>query len=244
LRFGDPVAVIFNAEDPEYYDLTPNYTRFRGEINQLIQDKLNTDFKGSETDFLKLLESLLSKFSNGKYFLNLQAENVYHHTIRTAEWNNDEFQLMELVFGKIIDPKQEERIPVKESLSETTTNICEPFNEEDNYSYSGRLPILTTKPEGDMDSKTVRYFEEQIRKKERPLILLFHAFCEGEYWDVPYILLDGHHKFKAYQNLGVIPRIAIISRAFSVDTVRFMPDQLIDYLYPWQNRYVFSSFSF
>jgi antitoxin component YwqK of YwqJK toxin-antitoxin module len=181
----------------------------------------------------------------------------YQYTIRTAEWRDNEAALMELVIGKVIDPKQQERISTPEFIEEhsqsrfasntyqlmqtTTTDIYEPFDEGDEYSYDHMLPILTTKPESALDSSAVRFFEEQIRKNECPVILLFHAFCEGEYWNVPHLLLDGHHKFKAYQNLGVVPKTAIITRIFSADSVRFTPDQLIDHLYTWQSMYVFRS---
>lgn len=241
LRNHTPVAIGFGNEMDHfsYFDLTADYATSREEINQIIGDKLNTDFKGSEAEFLPLLHPLFAKLSNGNYLLTLNGETKHNLTIRTEHYTDDAV-LLELIFGKVIESslvkKNEQSIPVYMSL----TDSHDQFDELDYHIYSEVSPVFATKKAAEMDIKSVRYFEDRIRKNERPLILLFSAACKHKYQFSNYFLLDGHHKFKAYQNLKIVPRVAIITRLYDASDGRFLPDPLIDCLDEPHNFFVFN----
>lgn len=254
LRFNNPVAVSFSNQGDgfEFYDLTPGHKSFRQEINLLIGDKLNESFNGDEPEFLKSLEPLLAKLHNGKYALYLHAEEQFGLTIRSEPCDSN-LQLMEMVFGKTIEvlntEKTENAATVREKsirqlANENLTDLYDAFEQGDDYCFGCMTPILATKTSEEMDLNAVRYFEEKIRENEMPMILLFQSYLEHQQQSSNFFLLDGHHKFKAYQNLKIVPRVVVVSRVYNASDLRFLPDQLIDCLNEWQNRFVFETVYF
>lgn len=233
LRFDKPVCVSFDNQMDgfHYFDLTPHYLSFREEVNKLIGDRLNSDFSGSEAEFLASFESLLSKFGNGKYILHLNAEKVFSYTVSTAE-NTQASNLIGLVFGELIKEKR---------TFFDLSDMYDPFDEGDWYVYEHVNAILATKTSDELSEQSIRFFEDKIRKNERPVIILFRAFFDDRYQYSDYFMLDGHHKFKAYQNLKTIPRVITITRVYNATDTRFLPDPLIECLNDDLNTAVFNS---
>lgn len=251
LRWEKPVAVAFENEGSHfgYFDLIPDYNTFRFEINQLIGDKLNTDIFRDEPQFLSTFESLITALGNGKYILSLHAEESNELTIRSASVIGSP-GIMELVFGKtqglVLNEKSAKATFTEEFegniyVRDNSTDLYDAFDESDNYLYREMVPLIATKAHADINWESVRYFEKLILKDERPLILLFSACCEHKYQFSDYFLLDGHHKFLAYQNQKIVPKLVVLTRVYNEADFRFLPEPLLGCLNELQKKCVFGN---
>lgn len=137
---------------------------------------------GSNSEILETIKGFLKLFENGKYTIHLS-------TIKEED-----------VEGIIFDRDSKVRPEDKEWFA---VNFY-PFNEGWIY--------LATRTEDSINPSRVEFYEDLIRKGSRPKVVVYIHYLNQNYSSSNYYIIDGHHKFKAYNNLKVDPAAVFISK--------------------------------
>lgn len=71
---------------------------------------------------------------------------------------------------------------------------------------------LATRTEDSINIDRVAFYEDLIRKGLRPRVIVYIHHLYHDYNSSNYYIIDGHHKFKAYNNLKIEPAAVYISK--------------------------------
>lgn len=158
------------------------YSKKNDSVRNEHTKRLNdTLLNDTNDDIFHNIESFLKLFANGRY-------EVFIGEYRLSETN--------------LHWELEQEYPTNTPIIERHKCLAEeyPFKNEH---------IFSTKRNTTLDSKQIDYYKLMIKDGQRPKILTYRA--EGEDGtNSATLLLDGHHKTKAYLELGIdIPHIHI-----------------------------------
>lgn len=166
----------------EYFALS-NYSSDKRKTltNSLNQSLIN----GNETEIYKLIKKFLTLFSNGNYQVkisNIRLDFVNFKHEGQADWN------VEVV-------PEDER-----------------FSGAFYPSYlSDKTEIFFTIPNSSIDKDRVEFYKELIQNGSRPKVITYELFDNNHDEFTAMYLIDGHHKAKAYLELGIdIPTVSIL----------------------------------
>lgn len=117
---------------------------------------------------------------------------------------------------------------------------------EDGYNFF----IIATQLEISINRERIEFYKNEINQGKRPFIIaIYKSYIEdkltpnkmNEYveWDSALFLLDGHHKFIAYKELGIYPPIFTICQGFSnPDEIYFDMKKLKKHLNKYQIKHL------
>lgn len=97
--------------------------------------------------------------------------------------------------------------------------VAKPYFLNSFYPYG--LQLMFTQPFESLNPERIRYYEEEIRRGERPIAIAIRVMIDKQgslnsYQDTSYnstkYILDGHHKLVAYKNLDTKPTYILINR--------------------------------
>lgn len=181
------------------------------ERTRLTNELNNVLSEGNEDKILESLQTFINLFSNGEY-------DIHFYTLKIKEHC---FLKQNLV-------KYHESVPENERFSGSFF----PCIGEEEY-------IFDTIPDHQLNPERVNYYIDQIKKGNRPKVMLLEAFnpyiCE---YTSTYIL-DGHHKLEAYLKLEIdIPAVKILKQCdYPNDT-----EEILKYIQPILKDFEFNHY--
>lgn len=160
-------------------------------------------------------ENLQNLFDDFQPLFDLLENGIYHLDYSKGS-ENDNFDI-HLVFPKTATT---EKTFIKENEDDVLL-----FNSEWYYEYQGSFTIATQLASS-INQERVEFYKNEIIQGKRPFIItIYKRYIEdkltfdkiNEYveWDSALFLLDGHHKFIAYKELGMRPPSFSICQGFS-----------------------------
>ncbi len=158
-------------------------SNYSSEKRKALTENLNQVLiDGNEKDTIKSIEKFLCLFSNGNY-------NVDFGTVKLDKCNF-------MYEGQI---KYSENVPINKRFS----GAFYP------YPYD-KTNIFFTIPNSTIDNARVDFYKNLIKNGSRPKVITYELYSpQIDYFSACY-LLDGHHKTKAYIELGHnIPTVSI-----------------------------------
>ncbi|GGI23868.1 hypothetical protein [Pedobacter mendelii] len=137
---------------------------------------------GSNSKVLESIEAFLKLFENGRYNIHL---------------------------GKIRDEDVDDIIFDRDSKTwpEDKEWFAANF-----FPYHNGWIYLATRTEDSINIDRVAFYEDLIRKGLRPRVIVYIHYLNHDYSSSNYYIIDGHHKFKAYNNLKIDPAAVYISK--------------------------------
>jgi hypothetical protein len=255
-HYKKPIATVWNnceGSTGKFLSLLPNDQAYINDVRNTILDNLHWDYTGKTDKLLDLLKPLFKLFPNGEYDLNYYHSrnkkyfeyNLWHdHNTKYYDWR---YLFSEQTNQQTAEIKQNEYDKIKASRHELFTLLH--FSTRGFYGQGWRI-LIGTQPKSEINEDRVKYFEDQIKSGKRPFAIILNCSIPKTYeyskdetrkymmQSADYIL-DGHHKIKAYDNLGIFPSIAAITHCPKTrDEVEFDIEDLIEALYPWQMSHI------
>lgn len=247
---GKPLSAFWknvNDQDENTVFLVsfPDCQHYRDEINQAIGVDLFTDYSYQEETLHQELGRLFELLPNGEY--NLQVSNSEEHvtfpgypfsTSTNGSYQNDYFNFL----LPTTPPKSklshtawyEKSWETEQQVEKTTYKIDEGLD----------MCFISTVPTTFIDPKRVDFYEDAIKKDNRPAIIVFRCFeADGEGFNY---VLDGHCKLLAYANQGVMPHFIFITQERANHSLPITPWDLTPFIYllsPWQANSFLEHFS-
>lgn len=177
------------------------FIKLTNELNSYVYRDYTNNQQSLITDFKPLFNLL----ENGLYFLN------YTNNSRGIILNSH------LVFPKTA-------ITDKTFIYENQDDVL--LSTSRWYFEDGLNYVIATQLEIAINKERIKFYKNEIKQGKRPFIItIYKSYIEdkltpnktNEYveWDSALFLLDGHHKFIAYKELGVYPPIFTICQGFS-----------------------------
>ncbi len=214
----------------------------REEMHAQITANLYDDFTDREQELYEVLKPLLGLFANGEYDLDFRASKTSEELGYTASdgrlvnyaWYTQYPQPVELARAGQLK-RDYKAFCQKHQTDETNAGLVD-FTSSWEYP-GGADRYVATRPLNEIDEARVRYFEEQIADGARPWVLVVRAYYAPHHNYSDNFILDGHHKMAAYNKLGIIPPLALITQYIPThDDSHFDAEALATRLYPWQMR--------
>ena len=90
-----------------------------------------------------------------------------------------------------------------------------------NIFYPTGFQLMFTQPIETLNTERIKFYEDKIKKGERPFAIAIRARLRKHGWEDSYddtifnstkYILDGHHKLVAYQNLDIKPSFILINK--------------------------------
>lgn len=244
LRINKPAAIIWpdcRGSVGQYLCQLPVSNGERTRIQDAIHSNVYQDYTDRLEELHELLRPLMQLFANGDYQLSFdngslkaEAQIWSGDKVTTYEplWyvqfaaliKSDETELVIARHRKFIKELPADRYPTK-IMDYTTTGF---YDWQNNF-------YVATLPEAELDTSRIAFFKEKIQAGERPFAIIVTAMDTFNDMDANAFILDGHHKLMAYQELGIRPAVAFITRIFAPgEQPEFDLDALAGLLYPWQ----------
>ena len=187
-------STLLETKDDSFISLT-------NELNTHVYKDYSENPQSLITDF----QPLFNLLENGLYFLN--------YSKGSENKNFDEH----LVFPNTA-------ISEKTFINENENEVLL-FTSEWYYNFPSFF-IIATQLVSSINKERVEYYKNEIIQGKRPFIItIYKSYIEdkltsnkiNEYveWDSAHFLLDGHHKFLAYKELGIHPPSFSIFQSFS-----------------------------
>lgn len=212
-------CTILGMKDDSFIKLT-------NELNAYVYKDYSDNQQNLFTDFKPLFNLL----ENGLYFLNYSKKT-------TGNILNNH-----LVFPKTA-------ITDKTFIHENEDDIL--LSTSKWYFEGGHdFFIIATQLEISINRERIEFYKNEINQGKRPFIIaIYKSYIEdkltpnkmNEYveWDSALFLLDGHHKFIAYKELGIYPPIFTICQGFSnPDEIHFDMTKLKKHLNKYQIKHL------
>jgi hypothetical protein len=248
LRYDTPLTVVWydcHGSISKYFCLLPYNRQYRDALEQRITDNLSNNFSGKEATLYTILEPLFSLFANGRYSLRFYNSNeFFRYQSSSDNYTADHYFPLELYFTEVTDVKRIEQVKEAHKVYLESIKGNEKYYPPDLLTYTtdnvydSYSAFYASEPQAIIDEQRVQFFKEKIGNGERPFPIIINA--ENSVNDSSaFYVLDGHHKLLAYQQLGVSPPVALITRLYKQDTdVDFDLELLSKVLYPWQVRHI------
>ncbi|MFC4635794.1 hypothetical protein ACFO3O_17925 [Dokdonia ponticola] len=164
------------------------------------------DYSENKQNLFADFKPLFNLLENGLYFLNYSkniARNIHNE---------------HLVFPKTA-------ITEKTFTNENENDILL-FTSQWYFEDVSNFFIIATQLESSINKERIEFYKNEIIQGKRPFIItIYKSYIEdkltpnkiNEYveWDSALFLLDGHHKFIAYKELGIFPPSFTICQGFS-----------------------------
>jgi antitoxin component YwqK of YwqJK toxin-antitoxin module len=233
-----------------YMSMLPYEPELRGELQQTILANLSNDYTEKEGELHEILQPLFRLFPNGKYHLGfINKSDPYYLQYQTSSDNFTETHTHSWYISTppvvIIADEEKVKKGHKKFLKEIDRKKYYPSNLLDyttGNSYDADLFVLyATRPQEELDTDRVAYFENEIKNGARPFAITMSSTCPAKDLDSEEFILDGHHKLAAYQNLGITPALARIVFIAEKETLGFDAELLIDRLFPWQVEHIIAN---
>jgi len=247
LYFKRPLSVEWydhGGSIAQYTVLLPYSKEYREQFLNRYREDVHKDYSTDIESLHTLLSPLWSLFENGFYELEYHTipyncwdiHYAYDVHIADEDRKKEEYQSYR--------NERQKRNWQYSSFFDYTTSIFYPFDD---------FNFFATESKTKLNEERIKYFEERIKKGERPFALVYRAFYTifDEYSNE--YVLDGHHKLEAYKNLKIPPAVAIITQNYILDIEDFWDDNdnlieekfishlgnfdlkvLKESLYPWQ----------
>lgn len=221
-------------------------------LKDSIIANLYNDYTDNEEELYQHLKPLFRLLPKGKFTLGFSAnkdkpsflkDSIHWSRIEYENWWIIDTEITHIENTKLVKAKFKEEnkhIDVYKYWSELLLFTTRWFYECDD------CMLIPTQSMLELNEKRVAYFESEMKKGKRPFILVLDVFFEHYYKEKDgtrmadhsisnYFVLDGHHKLKAYKNLGLIPPIASITLyPESKGELFFYIDDLYRKMFPWQ----------
>ncbi|HEX7869302.1 MAG TPA: hypothetical protein VF455_04235 [Chryseobacterium sp.] len=202
-----------------------NFISLINELNAHIYKDYSENLQSLFIDF----QSLFNLLENGIYYLNY-SKSAVKNTFKTN-----------LIFPKTA---ASEKTFINENENDVLLFTSEWYYEDQ------RSFIIATQLANSINQERVEFYKNEIIQGKRPFIItIYKSYIEdkltfdkiNEYveWDSALFLLDGHHKFLAYKELGINPPSFSICQGFSnPDELYFDLTKLKKYLNNFQIKHL------
>ncbi len=188
-----------DSNESRYLAVLPYDEKYRESVFEPIREGLYEDFSENEQGLYNLLQPLLAQFANGEYYLGFYNENDDEHPIYLSGVETPWFYSVDGI-------EQFTEKPYTDPTGRCTIFYLDSIQEPHWY-IGGNEDVVASKPTQDFDSERVLFFENEIKNGKRPFAILFHG-------ERTFFVLDGHHKLRAYYNLGIIPPVTVIRTTY------------------------------
>ena len=251
IRFNYPLTVVWNdckGSVGQYFSVLPYNEEYRNIVQTKIIENLNQDFTENIESLYQILSPLFPIFKNGNYllqFFNNKNKEFFEYKSSTDNFKESRYFDLEVIFpteSTNVKNTNEVRKKYKQFLKEIKKSkefyASSLLDYSTNNIYTGIESLYATQPYQNIDKNRVEYFENIIKKGERPFAIIFNAYFDLNY-DSANFILDGHHKLIAYKKLGMYPPLATITyRPENMEEVEFDAGKLAESLYPWQIKHL------
>lgn len=241
IRFDYPLTVVWydrRGSISKYFCSLPYNENYRKVVRNKILDNLNIDFTDCIEDLYDILQPLFPIFKNGKYSLNFYSEKEKEFfQYRTSFDGGKELHYygLDVLFSSAIDSKEANNVIIKHQNFLNENEISKKYypvkliDYTTSSFYDSESSLYATQPFESIDQNRVAYYEELIKKGEKPFAIIFNTTYSFNF------ILDGHHKLLAYKNLKLYPPIAVITYLpQNTDEVEYDTEKFSKLLYPWQ----------
>jgi antitoxin component YwqK of YwqJK toxin-antitoxin module len=226
---------------------------YRNTVNQKIIDNLNVDYTGKLDKLYDILSPIFPIFKNGDYQLSFHFKEG-ERALFSCYGNNKRYIYQEICFSDYLNCDQsprEQEDKHEENLSIYKVKDYNAFDIKPHFVstlYQQEESFYATQPLDSIDIERVKYFENLIRKGERPFAILVNAHrgeCQSAYY-----IIDGHHKLLAYRNLKINPPVALLTYIpkfdgpGAINEDEFDIELLAESLYPWHTRDILISYGY
>lgn len=234
----------------KFLAVLPYSPEYRQEVRNRLMSNLNEDYTNRSQELKALIDPLLLALPPGEYSINFHNGSAGYYTSNTL-LNGEYNYPWSLELGSATDVQKQKSImqEYRQYVHEHKQPPVYAPGSLDGYAtgsfYDGQsLAFVATQPASQINEERVKYFEEQITKGERPFAIIFNCYfdqltkCEDGSWldnSLPSdnYVIDGHHKLKAYHNLGLIPPVVEITHHPKTrDEIIFNVEDLMEALYP------------
>lgn len=188
-------CTMLGIKDDEFISLT-------NRLNAFVYKDYSENISNLFTDF----QPLFNLLENGLYFFDYSKGGIISDTSK-----------IHLVFPKTAFSE-------KNFLNENEKDVLILTSEW--YFDFHCFHFIATQSEDSINRNRIEFYKNEINEGKRPfIIIIYKSYIEdkltpnkvNEYvdWNSAYFLLDGHHKFIAYKELGIFPPRFTICQAFS-----------------------------
>lgn len=202
-----PVCIKWLEYDASGYLIVLPYDKtYRESIFTQLREKLYQDFTNSDKELYSVLQPLLKQLSNGKYYFKFYNENNEDNPINLSNVETSWFYSVDEIENFIAKPYTD---PTGRSTIFYSDSIQEPYDYINSWD-----EVVATIPSQSLTKERIKFFEDEIKNGKRPFAILL-------YREDTNFVLDGHHKLRAYYNLGIVPPLVVISAPDSSKQIEF-----------------------
>ncbi len=247
-RVNSPVSFVWadcRGSVGQYMCLLPFSEQDKQVLYKRIMDNLNEDFTERTEELYNILKPLFQLFENGEYELVFDNGTRKHEAVIYSGDKSETYYPSRYVqYGNKVDlltkdllVKTHKKELIARGLEERRYDLVD-YTTTGLYDWRNTI-YFATRPQEEIDAERVAYYEQEIKKGHRPFAIVMNAnYYEADIRS-EYFVLDGHHKFQAYQNLQIDPPVAFIDRRFRNELeIEFDLESLARTLYPWQVKHM------